>query len=189
MTNHPDVDKLNEIRLKLMKFQLDASDLLIGMLDDIKGERYSRVDQCDIGWCFREIAKVADEIRKECKARQELVGKLLAFRMTEDCMNDMDAALSGGDALTVRGRFASGTPEVKQHAALPRAGSEEYSLLCKALGLDNDKVIESGVVQFSFNKLADYVSGLMSEGKQIPPGITKTYPSYSTIFRTKKGKK
>lgn len=184
---HEDVDRLNAVRLKLLKFQLDISDLFIGMIAEIKAERYPRPAQCDIGWAFREIAKIADEIRKEAKARQELVGQILALRMTEDVMNDMEA-LAQGDSLTVRGRFASGTPDVKQQAALPRSGSKEYSQLCNALGLADKEVIESGLVQFSFRKLGDYVSKFMAEGRQIPEGITKTYPLYSTIFRTKKGK-
>ncbi len=186
--SHEHVDELNAIRLKLLKFQLDSSALFHDILDLIKSESYTPVDGCDIGWCFREIENYADELRKEAKARKELIGRLLAFRVTQDAMNDPDL-LSKEGALTIRGRFCSGTPEVKQQGAQPKRGSEDYVKLCNFFGITDDALIESGTVQFSFNKLGDLVSGLMVDGKQLPPGITKTYPLYSTIFRTKKGKK
>lgn len=178
----PDVDSINELRRELLRFRLRMADKIIAVTERMKKEQYQRSDLCDLGWQFREMAKLADEIRKECNARQELAGKLIAFRMTEEAMND-PARLVGKDALRVRGRFATGTPDVSQNATVPRRDSPEYVKLCRSLGIP-DNVIESGVVDFSFTRLSEMIATRVADGQRLPDGITKTYPVYRTTFRT-----
>ena len=173
------------MRLEFLKLKLRAAEFLIEVQSGIKAEAFDRADQVDLGWCFREIEKMCDELRKEFKSRKELIGKVLALRIAEEAMNDM-GSLSGEKSMTVHGEFASGIPDVSQSASLPRPDTADYVALCKYLGIIDEDLVGSGVVRFSYTSLSDLVTRLAAEGKPLPDGIAKTYSVYSTIFRTKK---
>lgn len=182
-----DVDVVNEFRKRLLRFRLEMSEQLIDVTERIKAEVHRRPDLCDIGWACREAAKVADDIRKEFNARFELAGKLLAFRITQDAIQNPEL-LTEKDGLVARGRFASGTPDVSQAANPPKHGTKEYLALGRYLGIP-DPVLESSVVRFSYPDLAEMISRSIEEGKPLPDGIRDTRPVYRTTFRTLTSKK
>lgn len=181
-----DVDQLDAIRKDFIRMKLRSLDLLIGLTDKIKAEAYPREDLCDLGWLCRELESLLDELRKEFAARKDLAGRLIAFRMTQEVIEDPSKIAEHG--MTVRGRFSSGSPDVSQSAAVPRRGSKEYADLCKHFGIQGE-VSESGIVDFSFTRLAEYVSSRVASGEKLPSGILRTYPVYKTTFRTNRKKK
>lgn len=172
---HDLVQNAKQILEKLQGLQLELLEHLFQVTDNVKKGELRLPDLTDIGYFSREVEDLLDEIRKEFKARKELIGRVIAYEVTKNSLND-DAPSS------VRGVYAIGTPDVRPIPAIPRAGSPDYELLCNHFGLSKD-LTEKGVVQFHFNRLVELVAELQASGKNLPPGITKTTPNFSTVFR------
>lgn len=178
---HGDVKKVKDLHTTVEGVLVSANLLLGDILPKIRAGQYTSADLCDLGFLFRETARMSDELRKELQAKQELAGMVLAQRMTVATLNDPDADL------TVRGELSVGTPNVSQQGAPPKRGTEEYFQLCRFFGFPED-AIRRGVVTFSYNGLMDVLTEMASEGKNPPPGIVKTYPKYTTVFRKRNEK-
>lgn len=183
MTNMTEVDKWNEERLQLFRKMQELQAHLIELDPKIKSRALEPEEQADIGWALREITRISDEIRKACVARMELLGKIFASDRIRTASESMDDAL-----LTVRGKFASATADCRMQAVIPKAGTPEYQEFCRHLGIPNETV-DSGVVQFHYSRMADWLTRRAADGLPTPSGLTKTYPIYSTTYRTLRGSK
>jgi hypothetical protein len=178
-----DADKWNEARLQLFRMMQDLQTKLIELDPKIKSRSLEPEEQADVGWALREITRISDEIRKACVARMDLLGKMFASDRIRIASESMDDAL-----LTVRGRFASATADCRMQAVTPKAGTPEYQDFCRFLGIP-DETVDSGVVQFHYSRMADWLTRRMADGLPSPSGLTKTYPIYSTTYRTLRGSK
>jgi hypothetical protein len=152
---------------------------MMEITDPLKSKTVSNEDMCDIGYFCREISTMLNELRKEVQARQELCGSLIAFNRTKDLVTDP------GLSMKVSGKYASGTPDCKMQAALPKKFTPEYYDFCEALGVPG-KVARQGVLRLDWNMVTEVCTDMLAQGKPVPPGLGKKYPKYVTTFRKKK---
>ena len=151
------------------------------ILNKTKGKQYGLSEFVDLGFLCRESENLLDDWRKDCKARKELIGKIIAFEVTKSSLNDPNMNE------TIHGTLATGTPDVKIWAALPKKNTPEYQAVLDFFYVPR-RSIDEGILKLDWNKVKELVTTLAQEGKTLPPGIGKTYPEYSTVFRKKKGK-
>lgn len=139
-------------------------------------------DTVDTMFFLREVENLCEDLRKEAKARRELAGKLIAIVQTEASL----AEGGGTFDMTVRGEFATGSPDMKQTPAIPRPGTDRYMALGKALGIP-EAPLKAGYIRFGWSQVSDFYGRLLAEGKNPPPGLEeKSYTQYSTVIRRKK---
>jgi len=145
----------------------------------IKSKKLSSEELCDFGFLCRGLENLFDELRKESKARKELCGSIIAYRLTMASVSDPTLKMR------VQGQFATGTPDVKMQAALPKKMSPEYFQLTDHFGIPRN-VVETGILKLDWKSVIELCTKLMHEGKTIPNGFGKQYPLYTTIYRKRK---
>jgi hypothetical protein len=147
---------------------------LTELVDRVRKNRYNEEQLVDIGFICRQIEGWTDELRKEAKAKTELVGKVLALSLARK-------ALQGGEQTVVHGTLARGSTSIRTIPVLPKAGTPEYTELCAHFGVP-EELEKAGVIGFSFSKLADLCAAQAADGKNPPPGIRRTYTQMGMIF-------
>ena len=120
-------------------------------------------------------------MRKEAKARKELCGQIMAYRLTQASLNDPTLKMK------VEGQFATGSPDVKMEAALPKKFTEEYYQLTDHFNVPR-KVAEAGVLRLDWKMCSEFLTRQMNDGKKIPKGFGRQYPKYTTMYRKRKVK-
>lgn len=155
---------------------------LIYVRDNLKD--LTQEDLVDIALVLRSISALADDIRKECNGIKELVERVVCLRWVQATLNDPGAP----DA--IRGELATGTPDVRQMASLPRPNSdpEGYEKLMRSIGAIT--AARKDLVRPHWPGLTEWITRLAKKGKQLPKGIdpNKTYPLYRLFpLRRKKG--
>jgi enamine deaminase RidA (YjgF/YER057c/UK114 family) len=136
-------------------------------------------DVADVGFLAREIAKTFDNLRKEADARAALAGQVVAVTLTERSLTDPNTAM------TIRGRLASATPDVKIEAILPSPKSPEYVQFMQFIGVPLT-LIESGLVKPDWPRVQELCNALQQDGKKLPTGIGRTYPRFHAVFRRRR---
>lgn len=178
-----DIETLKALNDELALWNADQITEMIDILVKVKNNTiYTDKELVDLGFFLREMERQADEIRKECKAKKELIGRVLCLRIVRAVTEDPDLGLM------VRGQYASGSADVAQAPGIPKFGTAEYKMLCEALGVSGIAK-EEGLASFHFTRLGEHITRLAAEGKNPPPGIGKTYEIYRIIWRKKRGKK
>jgi len=169
------VDVTNEVRT--------LYNLVYGFLSKnnelIKGKGLNSSELCDFGFMSRELENVFDELRKEVKARKELCCQIIAYRLVQKSIEDPSIKMQ------VKGQFATGTPDVTMQAALPKKFTPEYYQITDYLGVPR-QVAETGVLRLDWKRVTELLTQYMHDGKTIPEGFGKKYPSYKTTYRRRK---
>lgn len=160
---------------KLVDLHHDILTHLLHVTALIKKSDYSKEDLCDIGFLCREFESLLDDFRKDMKARKEMTGKIIAMQLMKESLSDLDATDS------VKGKLARGTATLRMQAALPKQGTDEYTDLLDFFYVPR-LAIGDGILKLNWKSVEEMATKLAEEGKPLPPGITKTYPVYSTIF-------
>lgn len=142
----------------------------------LKSKKLNNENLCDFGFFCRELEKISDELRKELKARKELCGQIIAYRLVQSSLADPTIKMK------VEGQFASGTPDVKMEAALPKKFTDEYYKITDYFNVPR-KVAESGILRLDWKQVTEFLTKQMNEGKKIPEGFGKKYPLYTTTYR------
>jgi len=150
------------------------------MTPSIKSKALDNSELTDFGFLCRELENLFDELRKECKARKELCGSIIAYRLIQESLTDPTITMRS------KGTLATGTPDIKMQAALPKKFTDEYFQLTDFFGVPRD-VAETGILRLDWKRVTEYCTKLSNEGKPIPEGFGKRYPLYSTTFRKTKG--
>jgi hypothetical protein len=150
--------------------------MLLETTPDIKANKISEGNLVDHAYLYRELERLFDEMRKEVKARRELASSKAAYSRVKKCVQDPSTDL------TIRGEIATGTPEVKTQAALPKKFSEGYYQFCEAMGVPLS-IAEAGVLKLDWKQVTELCTQRHAEGKPIPPGLGKEYPLYFCILR------
>lgn len=179
---HEQVKMAQGLRDVLVAFHKEVYDFIAVTHDGVTKMELSMEDLVDMGYLCRDMERYLDEMRKEVKSRKELIGKLLAFHVAQQSLNDTEKL-----QVTVKGELATGTPDVKLQPKIPEPKTEEFSQLMEYFGLSRDRL--AGIedcLRLSFNGMRDLVSRLAEEGYPMPPGVVKTWPVYTTTFRRRK---
>lgn len=145
----------------------------------LKSRKLSSEELCDFGFFSRELEKLFDELRKEAKARKELCGQIIAYRLTQASLSDPTMKMQ------VQGEFATGTPDVKMEAALPKKFTEEYYQLTDHFSVPRE-VAASGILKLDWKRVTEFLTKQMNDGKPIPKGFGKQYPKFTTVYRKRK---
>lgn len=147
----------------------------------LKSRTLSNEELCDFGFFCRELEKIFDELRKEVKARKELCGQIIAYRLTQASLADPTIKMK------VEGQFATGSPDVKMEAALPKKFTDEYYQLTDYFNVPR-KVAETGILDLDWKMVGKFLTKLAQDGKKIPEGFGKQYPKFTTTYRKRKVK-
>ncbi len=136
-------------------------------------------DLCDFGFFCREAENTLDELRKEVKARKELCGQVIAMRKTQESLSDPNIKLK------VAGQYATGSPDVKMQAQLPKKFTDDYFKITDFLQVPRE-VAATGVLRLDWKATGDLITQLANDGHKPPDGFGKQYPTYVTTFRRKR---
>lgn len=147
---------------------------------NIKRRKFTNSELTDIGFLCREMENLFDELRKECKARKELCGSIIAYQLTQQSLTDPNVAMK------TRGDLATGTPDVKMQAALPKKLTPEYFQLTDFFGVPRD-IAETGILKLDWKMVTKYCTKLTYKGRPIPEGFGKQFPLYVTVFKKRRG--
>lgn len=145
-------------------------------MDRVKRNEFKNPEMVDMGFLLRELAAKLDEIRKECSARQELIGQIIALSVARMLAQDSDA-----DA-TVRGELAIGMPDIKTCPALPKRGSPNYRAFAEWLGIPKE-VIDKTLIEFHFPSVTEFLTSHINDSLPDPPGIVDTFQRGVTVYR------
>lgn len=169
------VEKMQAQLVKVKGFHDNLYEDLVSLSAMIKSGTLTREEFVDLGFLCRECSKLLDESRKDCNARQEYLGKLIAMQVTQESLTNpnMDT--------TVRGTLARGTTDVKTKAKLPTKGTPEYQALLDHFYVPR-QIIESEVLKPDWTTIGNMVTQCMEDGKSLPPGVTDTYTVFTTTF-------
>lgn len=148
---------------------------LVRIIDIAKNQKFTKEQMVDIGFLCRESEILLDDLRKDCKSRKEFLGSKLSMRVTQESLTDLNVDTN------VKGTLARGETDVKKRAKLPIKNTPEYKELMDYFFIPK-RIMESGVLSFSWNKIGDLVSECAEEGKPLPPGITETYTEFTTKY-------
>lgn len=148
--------------------------------DRVKKTEFDLETLVDLGFLLRVMEHKFDELRKDLKARKEIVGKLVAYVAYQNAL----AADANGTKvdMTVRGQLAIGIPEQRMSASPPKKGSPEYNTFLRSLGI-SEEMIKDQILVPAWKGIETLVSKLTMEGRKLPPGLGKTYPQFKTTFR------
>lgn len=145
--------------------------------EPVENRQIKSEDLVDMAYVLREMAALADDIRRECAAHQGLMEKAACIEWV--VRNDPTGP--------IRGELAVGTPDLKQMSSLPKPKTEpaEYRAMMLYLGVPENL---HDVVRPHWPAMVDWISDLTAQGKPLPPGIdlTKTYPVYRLRLLKKK---
>lgn len=154
--------------------------LVYGFLSEqtpqIKSKKLSSGELTDFGFLCRELENLFDELRKECKARKDLCGSIIAYKLVQESLTDPTAAMQS------RGTLATGTPDVKMQVGLPQKFTDEYFQLTDYFGVSRS-IAGTGILRLDWNAVVEYCTKLANEGKEVPLGFGKKYPLYQTTFK------
>lgn len=172
---------LSTLKAALEKYEtvrgvfLECFDFVIDVQNTVKSTPLSLERMTDLAYVCKESAKLLDDLRKEYTRLGETLEKLTCaiwIRETDIGENTQP---------NIKGVLATGTPDMKMAARVPREKDEpeKYHALLKHLGF-NDITITNSLASLHWPKLTEYVTALTEEGKPLPPGFdpTDSYPVY-----------
>ena len=169
------VIKMQELFAAVGTLHHDFLEYLLQLTDEIRTSKLSDPQLCDVGYLLREIETLLDDWRKDCKARKELAGKILAFNFTQ-------ASLSDATLTRIKGTLATGTPDVKVRVKIPPKGTPEYAEALKVLNVP-EALVKDGVLKIDWDGISAMATRYANEGKNMPAVLNQTFPEYVTVFR------
>ena len=179
---HEQIKAAKGLRDEIVAYHKEVYDFIAVTHESVTKMKISMEDLTDMGYLCREMEKYFDELRKEVRSRKELIGKLLAFHVARQSLNE-----AAGIEVTIKGELATGTPDVKLMPKVPESGTDEFRECMEYLGVSSSQLDESGdCLRLSFKGMQALVTKLAEEGKPMPPGVTKSWPVYTTTFRRRK---
>lgn len=145
-----------------------------------EAEQLSLTDAVDLGFLLREIGACAEDLKKEITHIRELLERIICIKWIANSTNDISKAVP------IHGELATGSPDVKQAAVLPRQKDDPaaYDAFIKRIGVMG-AARKLGLVRPHWPTVIAYLSDLAERGKPLPPGVSvdKTYPVYRVVFR------
>jgi hypothetical protein len=140
-------------------------------------------DHADAVYALRELAKLADEVRKKANSISEISQKLACV---------IQVATKNTD--TIRTDHCIGTTDVKPIVTLPKQSTqpEQFAALMNWLGIPAamwDRGDDHSVVKPHWPGMMNYLAEQMAAGRSLPPGVdpNKVYDEYKLTVRSKKG--
>jgi hypothetical protein len=161
--------------------------LLYGLLselrDEMKAGKYDLCDMVNFIYVMREIARLADDLRKEANGIGQMFENVACALYVKQNQNSPDKADP------IRAALATGTPKLTLGAKLPheKRDPEKYIALMTHFGI-GPEALEKRVVKAYWPGICEQISQLAEQGKPLPPGINPddTYPTYKVTIKIRK---
>lgn len=144
----------------------------------IKNNKLDKADLCDAGFLFREMKDLLHDCKKETNNCQDLAGRVLAARVTQESMQDSTVTDF------IKGNISTANADVKMEAQIPDPDSHEYLALMEELGVPKE-LRGTRLIRLDWNKFTEYLTQRHSEGKPKLKGLGKEWPRYLCVFRKK----
>lgn len=132
-------------------------------------------DLSDACFTLREIAKLADDLRKEAQTRKGVLERTACLIWS----------VMAEPPEKINAQQCTAIPHVKNVTAVPKPGTPEYATLMSHFGV-NQQFLESGLVRIHWPEWANYCDTLASEGRNLPIAFDKTYPVYTLSLYAKR---
>ena len=146
----------------------------------------SRRDLADVGFIHREAENLLDDWRKDCKARQELIGRILCHLVMHDPQTMMS---SNDDALRVRGDLCTATCDLAVFCDVPASGTPQWYAILEHYGLPPEPFLEDGIASLNWNKVKKVAIRCTEAGEPLPKGFSPPRPQHRAIYRKKRASK
>ncbi len=142
------------------------------------GGAVSLDELADSAFVAREIAVLANDLRKEFEAAQGLLEKIACLAWVTAHAGEPE------QAEPIRAELVVATPSLKQMASLPRLKKDPkaYNRLMLHLGVPEAC---RELVRPHWPSMVEHLTNLAEQGRPLPPGIdpNKTYPVYKLTMR------
>lgn len=180
MTN--DVKRLTELKDELMQYHEDLYLFITETLCKIRANKYTPEELCDISFLCRRMELYFDELKKTVKARKELCVKLMGFFLATQSLENPEECVD-----RIFGTLASARVSLKTIPAIPKKDDPSYKEFMMSLGLP-ENLLGGGLLKPDFKGITKLVTDMVSEGKNLPPGVEKTWTNYTANFYEKRNK-
>lgn len=175
----PHVQRALDLLGKLQAFFADLVEFQHSLDPRVNAGQLSEAEATDVGFLHRELEELANEVRKECDARKELIGRVLAVMITRRSLENP------GGSLSSQGEFATATPDIRVRPILPKHGTPEYATLMREFGVA-DEAVENGLVSPHRPRLSEWLTRLAESGRPAPKGLLGSRPEPQVTFRRRK---
>lgn len=168
-------DDLHLLRSRIQNLQMDVHQVMAGIPNSVTSEEIPAL--VDSGFLCRELANIAEDIKKIAENRQAIIARFLVARASV-------AALQG-EVIDLSGELATGSPVIKQKPKLPEQGTEDWVKLMRWIGVSDD-LIQKDMLRPSFSRITEVLTERAERGEKPPPGILNTFTDAQVVFRRKK---
>lgn len=174
---HRRVSELKEMYTRIERMHRIVYGLMIQIRDDLSASDLKQEDRVDLSYLLRETSRMFKDLEKEARLLRESNDNIVCFK-----------AMTKSTVDKISGDIATGTPDLKMIAKLPKHGTPEFMELMDDLGI-NKEVVGLDAVRPHYPGLVELISQRMAAGSNPPRGIdpTTTHPKYSLILRKKAG--
>lgn len=164
---------------KLLHLELTSE--LVALRERVQASGGDSGELVDCSLVLRQVAQLADDLRKEAEGTQRLLDKVCCAVWVREHQNDTRAKPDG-----IAGTLGKGHPQVKMVSVLPKKRTDEYRALMKHIGVP-EKLVESGLVSVHWPSMQDMLMERAASGAPMPPGINpdKTYPDFRMDVRSR----
>ena len=175
-----DIEKLLGLRQDLIEYHEAFYTFVTETLDRIKNNQYTVEQLCDLGFLCRKLEVYFEELRKIAKGRKELCVKIMGFFLATQSVEDPTKCQD-----RIEGDLAYARIAAKVIPRIPKKDDPNYIGFMESLGVPVN-LLEGGLVKADFRGVAELVTGLVREGKKLPPGVEKTWTEYTANFYERK---
>ena len=148
-----------------------------------RSTEFSPPQLADMGFLCRELENAFDEVRKDAKARKELVAKVLGVRVAQSSIEDPENPIE----TPVRGLLCTASPKVQNRARIPGRRSDDYQPFMDHLGVPRETT-ELKILEPHYVAVNEWLDRLTQEGLPLPPGCTLSSTAYGCDFRRRRRK-
>lgn len=142
----------------------------------VKDEKLQMSDLVDWGLVNRMMADLFDELRKECGARRDTAGGVLAKHVMDKVLADPTLELRE------LGHLGVALPDAKVRPLLPKKETPEYEALCDELGISG-LARERGIASISWKRLGDYMTEQLEAGTPVSEGLVRSVSIPQCTFK------
>ncbi len=165
------VDQAVDVLGRARDFGAWVQDILDATEVPVRDRQLELGELADLGYVFRQIESLADELRKAAKTRGNLIGHTVAV-----------AAAERGDLGPFRGTIADAVPSGARVFLPPPSGSPREIDAMVALGVPRE-VAQLGVLTLEARRLDDHCQDRAQAGQVPLPGVALSHPRIGATFR------
>ena len=162
------MEELERLDTELTELCAAYYDRVNDLFERVRAKALTNAELTDVGYLCRKHERILDEWRKDCKARQEMCGHLIAWNIA--------SSPEGQDGDLVRGRLARAKVTMSMLPVMPKKDTPEYVSLLAHFG------VHSEYARLSWQMVKEYITRLKEEGKDLPKELADSRPEFKCVF-------